>query len=314
MNKIMFSIHVGDSMAHVLRTRGLARYLSSKGHQIAYSIPQKATEFLVGYVKDENLYFNDQNYSYARFASQPGQAEGFSMHAERETALYEQFQPDLIIGDPGLITHAFKPAVPLLKIVDRFYLEIATEVESPYTDSEKEIIRRNAEDVINKTRESFGISEKFSYDEAVNPPALINGASYFVEGFGAPYKFMGNHMVLKSEKVKQPDYGICFVSLGTGFAEHMLDTASAILKRIELHFKKIFVSYGTRIKKDQLYQPSNAVMVPIFDDVPENVGVLICHGGYGIVHLGIQLGIPVIVVPFQIEQYANAYRNQCRNV
>lgn len=295
-------------MAHVLRTRELANYLSSKGHKIGYSVPRKASEFLVGYVNNESIYFNNQNYSYARFATQSNELDDIFEHVNKEAATYERFHPDVIIGDPGLITHAYRPETPLLKIVDRFYLEIATAAESPYTNNEKEIIRKNAENVINTTRRRLGIFDDFTYYEAVKPPALINGASYFVEGFDASYKFIGNHMALKSTKVQQPDYRNCFVAFGTGLAEHMLGTASAILKYIESRFRKIYVSFGTRIKKDQLYQPSNAVMAPMFNKVPENVGVLICHGGYGITHLGIQLGIPVIVTPFQIEQYSNAYR------
>ncbi len=307
MSKIMFSIHVGDSIAHVLRTRGLANYLSSKGHKIAYSVPQKAADFLTGYIPNESIYFNNQNYSYARFATQPNEADNYFEHAQNEAVVYEQFQPDIIIGDPGLITHVYKPKTPLLKIVDRFYLEIATTVESPYTPAEKEIIRGNAEDVINNTRKRLGILDNFAYYEAVQPPALINGASYFTEDFAVSYKRIGNHMALNPGKIQQPSLENCFVAFGTGLAEHALDTASAILRHIESRFRKIYVSFGNKIDKNQLYQPSNAVMRPLFNEVPENLGSLICHGGYGIIHLGIQLGIPVIVTPFQIEQYSNAY-------
>lgn len=214
----------------------------------------------------------------------------------------------MIIGDPGFITHAYMPEIPLLKIVDRFYLEIATAAESPYTLGEKEIIRKNVENVINRTRTRFGISIDFAYHESVQYPALINGASYFVKDLETTCKFIGNHMALKLVKTQQPDIRYCFVSLGTGFAEHTLDTASRLLKQIEVRFKKIYVGYGTRIKKEHLYRPRNAIMEPVFNEVPDNVGAIICHGGYGISHLAVQLGIPVIVIPFQIEQYSNAYR------
>jgi hypothetical protein len=308
MSRVMFSIHVGDSMAHVLRTRELAKHLSSKGHEIGYSVPQKASKFLVNYIKNESIYFNDQDYSYARFEAYHNGSDNFFEHANKEATICEQFNPNVIIGDPGLVTHAYRPEAPLLKIVDRFYLEIITAAESPYTNNEKEFIRNNAENVINTTRRRLGIFDDFTYYEAVKPPALINGASYFVEGFGASYKFIGNHMALKPTTVQQPDYRNCFVAFGTGLADHMLGTASAILKYIESRFRKIYVSFGTKVKREQLYQPANAIMEPMFNEVPDDIGVLICHGGYGISHLGVQLDIPVIITPFQIEQFSNGYR------
>lgn len=56
MSRVLFSIHVGDSIAHVLRTRELAKYLYSKKHEIGFSIPQKASVFLMGYVSNNSIF------------------------------------------------------------------------------------------------------------------------------------------------------------------------------------------------------------------------------------------------------------------
>lgn len=308
MIRIMFSVHVGDSMAHVFRTRVVAKQLVSNGYEVIYSVPSKAQKYLQGYIDKDHICFNDQSYSYAQF---PNYSDVFSMyyqHALVEFDIYQQYRPDVVIGDTGLLACSYKPEVPFLKILNRFYVELDSDyMASPYSAREKILIRSQVEELINQTRRRLGVIDEFTYHEFACPPALINGASYFTKDIPSSYERVGINMALNSRTYYQPDRKNCFVAFGTGLSSNRIGLASKILEKIEPRFDNIYVSYGTKIRGSDLYQPHNAIMKPLFTELPSNLGMILCHGGWGIIHLGISLGIPIVAFPFQIEQYSNAY-------
>jgi UDP:flavonoid glycosyltransferase YjiC (YdhE family) len=308
--KVMFSVHVGDSMGHVFRTRDVARYLLCKGYDIVYSVPRKAIPFLDGYVEKKYIRLNDQNYSYAQLPFRTSSiVNDYYRHALTEKEIYEQYRPDFLVGDSGLLTCTYRPEKPFLKIFNRIYVELGDEdMDSPYSMIERNLIKAQAETVINETRSLLGIVQDFKYNEFASPPALVNGASYFLDDLKPIYRRVGINMRLKLWENGQPHLSNCFVSFGTGLTKDRAVLVSNILEHLEQRFEKIYISFGTKIRKDELYQPANAIMKPIFDTVPPDIGVLVCHGGYGIIHLGIELGIPIISIPFQFEHYSNSCR------
>ncbi|MGA1840094.1 MAG: glycosyltransferase [bacterium] len=265
--------------------------------------------YLEGFLQPEEIHYNNQSYSFARLVEKPELTKACIDHAKNEARLLDEFKPDCIFADSGFITDAIVPEIPVYKILDRFFLEIAMDVDSPFDSQEKAKIREDIEKVVNSARKELDIIENFTYLDHISNRSLLNGASYFIEDVKLPnHILIGINMFLKGYEISRPEYRNCFIILGTGLNASQARTASEILMRAEPHFKKIYVTYGNAIQKDQLYQPKNAIMNRLYKEIPEDIGILICHGGYGTVHLGIQLGIPMIVVPFHIEQYSNAYR------
>jgi UDP:flavonoid glycosyltransferase YjiC (YdhE family) len=308
LKKILISVHFGDSIAHVLRTRIIAKDLISKGYDVRICIPSKGIPYFKTYVDLNNLFITDQYYSYAKFPYAQNNEENFLQHAQSEFAFYKEFKPDILVGDTGIISFSYDPKIPFAKILNRFYIELGGNFDSPYSQLEKSVIKNQVERMINSTRGKLGLSDEFKYEDFISNPVFVNGSSFFVEDIAFPYKFVGINMKLTSSPIINKKSKICLVILGTGFTDERTHTASEILKFIENRFTKIYVSYGEKIKEISLYHPQNAIFEKSFNKVPDNIGLLICHGGFGTIHLGIQMQVPMIITPWQIEQFSNASR------
>lgn len=312
MKKIMLSVRFGASLAPIFRTREIAKALVHDGYNVAYVVPraEKSAPLLTGFLAPRQLHFTEQNYS--SFDIIHGKVDAlaqYARHIRSEYDIYRRYQPDILIGD-GFHACAYKPDVPFLRILNRCDVEIGTDIDSPYTDHEQQVLTGQIEELFNAGRRAAGIQEQFHYREAISPPVMLHGASYFVDDISLPYLFGGiwNTLQAKSPQGHAPDPDVCFVGFGTGLSLHEAQTLSRILRQIEPHFNRIYVNYGTLIPEHQLYHPANAVMKPIFHEFPEHIGAMICHGGVGILHIGARLGVPVIAVPLTIEQYSNAYK------
>ena len=306
--RILISIHYGDSIAHVLRIRDLIKELVQRNFEVVVSVPQKAKNYLKGYIDKENVYFSGQNYSYAMIPYSQDFGSNFSEHAKSEYRLYCQYEPDIIIGDTGFVTHSYKPNIPFLKILNRFYVEIGSDIDSPFSSDQKKIIKKQTEKIVNNARKQLGFPNNFQYEEFIKPKVFINGASYFVNDISEKYDFIGINMALNSCVKENRDPRKCFVVLGTGFSSRRTKEVSKLLHHLEKHFSQIFISYGMNVKKNEFYIPENTCAKRFFKKVPNDIGLIISHGGLGTIHLGIQMQVPIIALPMQIEQYSNAYR------
>lgn len=309
MTKVMFSVNAGDSLAMVLRTRRIAKRLKAEGFKIRYSVSSKAIKYLDGYLDHQDIRVNAQNYSITKDSQTHPNAllDGLLNHVKSEMSIFEEFKPDIIIGDLGIVVHGYKPDVPILHILNRFFVEIGDyEVSSPFNFAERNIITAQTESVINLIRQALKKPADFSYREFIQPPALINGASYFVDDLNAKYQFSGLDMELWPKAEHNRKSINCFICLGTGLPEYRKDYLSEIVNRLKNRFEIIYLAYGTVINKKDLYLPDNCIAQPTFADFPADVGLLVCHGGYAMIQLGNLLNIPIIALPLHVETFSNA--------
>lgn len=262
MTKVMFSVNAGDSLAMVLRTRRIAKRLKAEGFKIRYSVSSKAIKYLDGYLDRQDIRINTQDYSITKDSQTHPNAllDGLLNHVKSEMSIFEEFKPDILIGDLGIVVHGYKPDVPILHILNRFFVEIGDyEVSSPFNFSERNIITTQTESVINLIRQALKKPADFSYREFIQPPALINGASYFVDDLNAKYQFSGLDMELWPKFEHNRKSKNCFICLGTGLPEYRKDYLSEIVKRLENRSEIIYLAYGTVINKKIYTYLTNAL-------------------------------------------------------
>jgi UDP-N-acetylglucosamine:LPS N-acetylglucosamine transferase len=306
MKKIMFSVTVGSSVAHVLRTRTVARNLLKKGYDVLYSTSHKALPFLKDYLGEQNIAINNTS---AESSTSYIDKIDYVTLANNEHKIYQNYQPDIIIGDNGLICHLYQPDVPFISILNRFEVELLGHGDSPFDFHELTLMRNQLETLVNSIRKKRQLLTPFTYSDYASPPAIINGASFLVNDLqNYSYYFAGSNTALQVREKKYSHYENSLLFFGTGLRETRLDLISKVLKKIENRFKKIYVSYGTKLNIKNIYQPSNAIMQPLFDFFPDDVGLLICHGGYGILDSGVWAGVPIIMLPFSPEHLSNSYQ------
>lgn len=306
MNKIMFSVTVGSSVAHVLRTRNVARNLLKKGYDVLYCTSHKALPFLKDYLGDQNIAINNTS---AESSTSYIDKIDYATLANNENKIYQYYQPDIIIGDNGLICHLYQPDVPFIKILNRFEVELLGHGDSPFEFHELTLMRNQLETLVNSIRKKRQIPTPFIYSDYASPGSIINGPSFLVNDLqNYSYYFAGSNTALQVREKKYSHYENCLIFFGTGLRKTRINLISKVLKQIENRFKKIYVSYGTQLNIKDIYQPYNAIMKPLFDFLPDDVGLLICHGGYGILDSGVRAGVPIIMLPFSPEHLSNAHQ------
>lgn len=312
--RILFSIHFGDSVAHVLRTRGLAKRLSEEGHEIRYSVSRRAFPYLDGYVDGDDRLDNNQNYGFSRFESMSVLCKRFCECAVIESDFYMKFKPNLVIGDMGLLASVYCIDTPFIKILNRFFLEIyGKEQHSILTSYQKEMVTRQVELMINSARKKIRIKEQFNYSDFLNGPIIINGVKEFVNTNMPTGIYSGIRLGLSLPDNFEPDESVAFVALGTGIAPTKMNNTEKVLCKIAPIFRKIYVSTGTGIDNSYVKTFRNCVVKTTFDRLPKDIGCIICHGGYGAVHTGLLLNIPTYVIPYHIEHFCNGSRLEQMN-
>ena len=305
--KIMFSVHVGDSVAHVLRIRGIASYLASCGHQVLVSSSSKGMPYLNGWLPSESVVCNDQRYSLG-FAPQTKSLKSrFKEHALNEAVVYSRFRPDLIIGDTGLVSTAYVTSTPSIRILNRFYLEIAENFSSPFSPSEKARIRSDFEALVNNARIELGNRRIFDYSAFIQPPVILNGETVFVDDLPSIYVRSGVYSELPFMRSRTPDRSVCFCTLGTGFSETRRPLLQRLVEVLGQVFRHVYVACGVSFDPESIELPSNVTAKRRFNQLPPDVGFVVCQGGYGVIHIALSHGLPLVCVPLHIEHYSNSW-------
>jgi UDP:flavonoid glycosyltransferase YjiC (YdhE family) len=306
--KVLFSIHKGHSIAHVLRTREMAKDLYQLGHNVLYSISSDGYDLIKGYLPRKFIFFNDQKYSFDCIPFKGDISTLFYTHAKSEKILYAEFKPDCIIADTGAVVHAYCPREPFAKIIDRFYCEIGLEIESAFSPIEKAIITSQAELLINATRKRLGLKANFLYDDFLKPPIFVDGSLTLLQDIDSEkYFLVGPNFSLKMPTNHSPQVNTCLVTLGTGISNQVIGDINKLLSLLEKFFRKVYVSAGFKIDIDKIYHSNKINTRPVFNELPPNIGVVVTHCGTGSMHLAISLDVPIIGIPMHIEQYSNAY-------
>lgn len=308
--RVMFSVHAGTSVAMVLRTRGIARRLHARGAEVAYAVSRRAAPYLDGYLDRASIHANPRDFTFTEAQESPDRfLDRFTEYAAEEAGIYHRFAPDVLVGDMPILAQAYRPTVPFVKIFNRFFLELGDDAaDSPFTPAERALIRGQMEHGINHVRARLGLPADFAYSALLEPPVVANGEAYFLDDLRADYLRVGLSMKLQPPAGHRPDPGCCFVALGTGLDHAQAPVFSEILRRIAGRFRRVYAAYGTLLSPGDVHAPPNAVLRPTFDELPPDVGLLVCHGGYALLHLGARLGIPVVAVPLKVEVFSNAHR------
>lgn len=306
--KIMFSIHVGDSIAHVLRTRGVAKKFFDDGHDVLYVVPKKVHNYLNGYLPTELIVDNSQSYGFSRLENINKLSENFCKRATVEYYIYKSFRPDYVIGDMGLVASSYCIETPLIKILNRFPLELYFGENTALVKHQRKIIISQIENIINNTRASLNINKIFKYSDFILSPIICNGDEKFI-GYKLPnMNIVGLRSGISFSNNYKPRNSTVFVSLGTGDAPSKSNLVQQLLKIISPIFDKIYLNIGIGMRSSTINIPKHVIVKSLFKEFPWDVGCLICHGGYGIVHVGLLRKIPTFVFPFHVEHLCNAHR------
>lgn len=314
-HKIMFSLHVGNSVAHILRTRHLAQLLLRNGYDVVYPMPDRALRCVAGFVPQTSIRSNEQNYSYASAPFKDHLAEGFVRHAHREYDIFLKEKPALLIGDTGLVAHSYRPEVPFVKILKRFYIEVGVpSMASPYNPRQRQTIREDAEGLVNLARRRIGLSESFTYSDFISDHVVVNGADSLLPDLPRGYIRAGMTMEMKTHPQPARTPTACLLQLGTGFDElHHVGLAQHIVDIVTPLFKRVYVCCGNVIAPRTLRVPESVVLQRMLAVIPDDVGIVVSHGSYASVHLALKAGLPIVTMPFQIEHFSNAWHIQRLN-
>ncbi len=306
--KVMFSIHVGDSIAHILRTRGVAKRMLAAGHSILYLVPRHVHSYLVGYVPHECLVDDSQNYGFSRRESFDTLAVKFCEKSASEYKVYKSFNPDVVIGDMGLTASVYCIETPLIKILNRFPLELDRGDTSALSGRQRQYIVSQLELLINRARSALGIKKSFSFSDFLSTPTILHGAKCIVEYSMPNMVAVGFRSGIRLPDNFKPDPSNVFLSLGTGVSPNKETVARRILQIIESKCDKIYIGVGARESLAQLPFPKRAIVKSMFEEYPPDAGRLICHGGYGIIHIGLLASVRIDAFPFHVEHFCNAER------
>ena len=139
----------------------------------------------------------------------------------------------------------------------------------------------------------------------------------YSEKFGDDYKFIGPVSMNRSEKIKgfrlnrSKGRPLLFISLGTVFNNDR-DFFIQCIKAFGNMDMDVLMSVGKKIDISSLAIPENFTVKYFYEipqlDVLKECDVFITHGGMNSVHEGLMNGIPLIVVPQQLEQAHMAKR------
>jgi|GEM_PF-3279639 len=312
--KIMFSVQFGDSIAHVLRTRWIAHKLKQDGHLIKYIVSGRAHHLLDGYLKVNDISDNRQSYGFSRLDPINILKNKFADRAVIEYLLYSEFNPDIVIGDMGLIPSVYCNDKPLIKIINRFFVDLYSPCDSVLDRYICGTLIQQIEDLVNHARRRIKITANFKYAELFKGNALINGLPSFVDLKYPIGKVIGIKIGIKMPSNFTPDNDVVFISFGTGSGNNKQNKIKKVLSIVTKYYKKIYLSTGKDVDIESLDLPRNVTAMRLYDTLPSDVGSLICHGGYAAIHMGMILNIPIYILPFQIEQYSNGCRLEQMNL
>ena len=304
----MFSVQFGDSIAHVIRTREIANYLNDNGHEIVYLVSSRGFPFLKGYLNATSIIDNNQSYGFSRLEAFATLEKKFCDRVKKEHSVFKEFRPDLVIGAFGLSASAFCPRNRLIKIINRFFLDIGNNEYSSFSISQRNILTQQFESLVNAGRRTINIRDEFRYEDFLNGFVLVSGAKPFVAFSPANAINIGFTVGMSFPENFVPDKKTVFVLSGTGQGLNKADVVNKIIYILKDRFNKIYISTGANCHINSNKWPSNIIAKPFFKSVPDDVGTIICNGGNGAIHLGLALGLWIIVLPFQIEQYSNGKR------
>ncbi|ACL76663.1 macrolide family glycosyltransferase [Ruminiclostridium cellulolyticum] len=321
---------------HVNPGVGLARELVEKGEEVIYYCIESFREKIessgaVFRSYGNKFYLNDDFVTHNNI-------EILRVHLELSEIIMEQLLNDIKRDKPDYIIHDFMstwgkhaaqasniPAVNIYTtLVERpegflktagLFLAVAFQIL-------KNIPRMIDICKITRRLKKYNIKVKSLIDIIDNNEALslvFTSRKFqpYAEKFGDEYKFTGPVSMHRNEKIKDfrvnrsAGRSLLFISLGTVFNNDR-NFFTQCIKAFGNMDIDIFMSVGKKIDISSLTIPENFTVKYFFEipqlEVLKECDVFITHGGMNSVHEGLMNGIPLIVVPQQLEQTHMAKR------
>ncbi len=327
---IPFSGHVNPGV-------GLARELVEKGEEVIYYCTDSFREKIessgaVFRSYGDKFYLNDDFVTHNNI-------EILRVHMELSELIMEQLYNDIKRDKPDYIVHDFMSTwgkhaaqasnIPAINMYTTF-------VERPEGILKTVglilavafMILRNIPRMIDIRKISGRLKKKYNIkvqgliDIIDNKEALTlvftsRKFQPYTEKFGDDYKFIGPVSMYRKEKIKgfrlnrSEGRPLLFISLGTVFNNER----EFFIKCIEAFGNRdmdVLMSVGKKIDISSLVIPENFTVKHFYEipqlEVIKECDVFITHGGMNSVHEGLMNGIPLIVVPQQLEQAHMAKR------
>lgn len=296
--KIYFSVHAGDSLSHVLRTVEVAQELQDRGHKVLYGSSPWTQE----YVKAFELDFTstNQKVGHTDLAKRSG-VEEIDLLAEmvkRESQIISYFKPDLVVADPGIAASLFDRELPKVRVLHGIYLHLNSP-NSCFDGTTKRNVRLEIERVVNAVAEKTGLNPIFKYEDLFSGKVVVPGIKEFeIRGEYPNATFVGP--MVMGEVGPEGDSSVGYITLGTGNKDGKL--LNRLLESTRGRFSKTYVSIGRWLDCDLDTEGHNMQAERLFNGMPKDAGIVICHGGHGTVYQALCSGKRIVAVPYNLDQ------------
>lgn len=295
--RIYFSIHAGDSIAHLTRTVGVAKELQRRGHSISYA----SSPWTQAHVETHGLPFVSTN-------QLVGHRDVAKLFIEREVSLLSKmietereniraFNPDLIVADPGLHANLLSETIPKIRILHGLYLHLFSPKGS--LKRKREVTCSIIEGILNRVAKKCGLPTIFKYEDLFSDRVIVPGVKKFEISDTIPnVRYIGP--IIYPSKKSKGDPSIAYITMGTGNKNFAF--LQDILTKTKNKFEKTYVSTGNWPSPAFDLAGHNAVVRSFFKGIPEDAGLVLCHGGHGTVYQALYSNKKIIAIPYNLDQ------------
>lgn len=303
--RIYFSIHAGDSISHVLRTIQVAKELKKRGNIIKYGSSLWTKPYV--HVEDHSLDFvsTNQGVGYSNIAQNTYKKllDSICKHINTERIVVEEFQPDLIVADPGFSANLLSAKIPKVRILHGLYLHLFK--SDMLSKKIRDFTRERIEIVVNSAAKKLKIGDQFEYNDLFKEPVIVPG----IEKFETSQKILNAHFIgpfIINPKRSVGNKNTAYLTMGSGNKDP--NTLTKLLDLIAPYFQKIYISTGKDIKLNipPKRHKSEIIISNFFRGIPSDAGTVICHGGHGTVYQALYGRRRIIAIPYNLDQLVQA--------
>lgn len=138
------------------------------------------------------------------------------------------------------------------------------------------------------------------YESLFDDRVLVPGVREFeTADVSLPAHFLGPLVPLRAPGAGDPR--VAYVTLGTGNGQKQL--LEEVVRICASRFEKLYVSAG----HIEGIEGKNVDARRFYEGIPEDAGVVVCHGGHGTVYQAMHAGKRMVVVPLNLDQVGQAY-------
>ncbi|MBI2548840.1 hypothetical protein HYW21_05815 [Candidatus Woesearchaeota archaeon] len=301
--KIYFSVHAGDSLSHVLRTLGVAKELQARGHMVSYG----SSAWTKSFVAKEGVPYccTNQVVGHSDFAKKKSALflEELVVQVETERKIIEEINPQLVVADPGLSASFLGGSFHLVRVLHGMYLHLVSS-HSAYSSQRRRETVSYLEEIAHEVEDRLGLPKTFAYDDLFTTPVVVPGVREFeISSPDFPAHFIGP--MVHYLPIHRIEKGVCYLTLGTGNRDdRLLQRIVSLTKDL---FKKTYIATGYHFQTQLDTTGHEAEVKAFFHHIPEDVDLVICHGGHGTVYQALLGNKRLLVIPLNLDQLCQAY-------